>query len=266
MSKRVLAALAVILVLALSAAVIVFMLNAPQNAGLREYSYEIVNTYPHDKNAFTEGLLIDNGVLYESTGIYGESSLRRVDLETGEVLQNYALPAQYFGEGIAAVEGKIVQLTWLSQTGFVYDENSFEVLQDFNFSYSAEGWGITYDGSHLITSDGSSTLYFLDPETFEKTGQVEVHDANGTVNHLNELEYVKGDVYANIWLEDKIAIINPQTGQVKGWIDMSGLHYMENQDVNNVLNGIAYDAKADRLFITGKRWSQLFEIKLTPEP
>jgi len=164
--------------------------------------------------------------LYESTGLYGDSSLRRVDLETGEILQVYELPVQYFGEGIAAFESKIIQLAWLSQTGFIYDESSFEVLQDFN--YSTEGWGITYDGSHLIMSDGSSTLYFLDPETFQKTGQVEVHDIDGTVNHLNELEYIEGDVYANIWLEDKIAIINPQTGQVKGWIDMAGLKYMEN--------------------------------------
>jgi glutamine cyclotransferase len=183
MNKRILGALAVLIILAASAAVIIFMLNSPQKTGPLEYSYEIVNTYPHDKNAFTQGLLIDNGVLYESTGLYGASSLRRVDLETGEILQAYELPVQYFGEGIAAFGSKIIQLTWQSQTGFVYDENSFEVLQDFN--YSTEGWGITYDGSHLIMSDGTSALYFLDPETFQKTGQVEVHAVNGTVNHLN---------------------------------------------------------------------------------
>lgn len=262
-NRRILGVFAVLIVLAISVAVIVLMSNSPEEAEPKEYSYAIVNTFPHDKTAFTQGLLIDDGVLYESTGLYGNSSLRRVELETGEVLQSYALPPQYFGEGIAVFEGKLVQLTWQSQKGFVYDERSFELLQEFN--YSTQGWGITYDGSHLIMSDGTSTLHFLDPETFQKTGQVEVHNASSTVDNLNELEYIKGDVYANIWLEEKIAIINPQTGQVKGWINMTGLQNMENQDVNNVLNGIAYDSKADRLFVTGKRWSQLFEIKLIPE-
>jgi glutamine cyclotransferase len=260
---RVLGVFTVLIVLAISVAVIVLMSNSSEEAEPKEYSYAIVNTFPHDKTAFTQGLLIDDGALYESTGLYGNSSLRRVELETGEVLQAYALPPQYFGEGIAAFEGKIVQLTWQSQKGFVYDERSFDLLQEFN--YSTQGWGITYDGSHLIMSDGTSTLYFLDPETFQKTGKVEVHNASSTVDNLNELEYIKGDVYANIWLEEKIAIINPQTGQVKGWINMTGLQNMENQDVNNVFNGIAYDSKADRLFVTGKRWSQLFEIKLIPE-
>jgi glutamine cyclotransferase len=263
MNKCILGVLAVLIFLALSATVIVFLLNLPLMAEPQEYSCVIVNTYPHDRNAFTQGLLIDDAALYESTGLYGNSSLRCVELETGEVLQVYALPPQYFGEGIAAFEGKLVQLTWKSQKGFVYDEGSFKLLQEFN--YSTEGWGITYDGSHLIMSDGTSTLYFLDPETFQKTGQVEVHDAAGSVDDLNELECVKGDIYANIWMEEKIAIINPRTGQVKGWINMTGLQNMENQDVNNVLNGIAYDAKADRLFVTGKRWSQLFEITLVPE-
>jgi glutamine cyclotransferase len=262
-NRRILGVLAVLIVIALSVAIIVFMFNSTQKVEPPEYSYAIVNTYPHDQKAFTQGLLIDDGVLYESTGLYGTSSLCCVELETGEVLQAYALPPQYFGEGITAFEGKIVQLTWRSQKGFVYDEGSFELLQEFN--YSTEGWGITYDGSHLIMSDGTSALYFLDPETFQKTGQVEVHDAAGRVDNLNELEYIKGDVYANVWLEEKIAIINPQTGQVKGWINMTGLHNMQNQDVNNVLNGIAYDAKAGRLFVTGKRWSRLFEIKLIPE-
>ena len=262
-NRSILGVFDVLIVLAISVAVIVLMSNSPEEAEPQEYSYAIVNTFPHDKTAFTQGLLIDDGVLYESTGLYGNSSLRRVELETGEVLQSYALPPQYFGEGIAVFEGKLVQLTWQSQKGFVYDERSFELLQEFN--YSTQGWGITYDGSHLIMSDGTSTLYFLDLETFQKTGQVEVHNASDTVDNLNELEYIKGDVYANIWLEEKIAIINPQTGQVKGWINMTGLQNMGNQDVNNVLNGIAYDSKADRLFVTGKRWSQLFEIKLIPE-
>jgi glutamine cyclotransferase len=226
------------------------------------YSYRIINTYPHDETAFTQGLVIDGEVLYEGTGLYGNSSLRRVELETGEILQLYALPPQYFGEGITIFDNKIIQLTWLENKSFVYDKNSFELLQEF--SYSTEGWGITTDGSRLIMSDGTSTLYFLDPETFQKIGQVEVHN-NGAVNHLNELEYINGKVYANIWLTEKIAIINPQTGQVEGWINLSGLYNIGNQDSNNVLNGIAYDAVGDRLFVTGKRWSQLFEIQLIPD-
>jgi glutamine cyclotransferase len=262
MNKRILCVLTV-LIIATSAAIVVFALNSPRTAEPQVYSYTIINTYPHDRNAFTEGLLIDDGVLYESTGLYGNSSLRRVELETGEVLQTYTLSPQYFGEGIAAYEGKIIQLTWRSQTGFVYDEGSFESLQEFE--YSTEGWGITYDGSHLIMSDGTSTLYFLDPENFQKTGQIEVYDPAGSIDNLNELEYVKGDVYANIWMEERIAIINPQTGQIIGWINMTGLQSTQNQDMNDVLNGIAFDEKADRLFVTGKRWSQLFEIKLIPE-
>ena len=226
------------------------------------YSYRIVNTYPHDETAFTQGLLFDSGVLYEGTGLYGNSSLRRVELATGEILQLYALPPQYFGEGITIFDDKIIQLTWQEHKSFVYDKNSFELLQEF--SYSTEGWGITTDGSRLIMSDGTSTLYFLNPETFQKIGQVEVHD-NGTVERLNELEYIQGKVYANIWLEEKIAIINPQTGKVEGWINLSGLQNVENQDPDDVLNGIAYDAAGDRLFVTGKRWSQLFEIQLIPE-
>jgi glutamine cyclotransferase len=259
---RLLILLAVSTVLAVTAVLLVFLTAKPANSEPVSYSYRIVHVYPHDENAFTEGLLIDNGVLYESTGLYDNSSLRRVELETGEILQLYALPNQYFGEGITVFDDKIIQLTYQSHIGFVYDKTSFDLLQ--NFSYSTEGWGITTDGSRLIMSDGTSTLYFLDPETFQKIGQVEVHD-NGTVTRLNELEYVKGKVYANIWLEEKIAIINPQTGQVEGWINLSGLQNMGNQDPEAVLNGIAYDAASDRLFVTGKLWSQLYEIELTPE-
>jgi glutamine cyclotransferase len=260
--RRLLILLAASTVLVVSAVFLVLLNAENVNSEPVNYSYRIVNVYPHDEAAFTQGLVIDNGVLYEGTGLYGNSSLRRIELETGEVLQLYDLPPQYFGEGITVFDGKIIQLTWRSNIGFVYDEESFDLLQ--NFSYSTEGWGITYDGSRLIMSDGSSNLYFLDPETFQKIGQVEVHD-NGTVKNLNELEYIQGKVYANIWLEDKIAIINPQTGQVEGWINLSGLYNMENQDPNNVLNGIAYDAGSGRLFVTGKRWSQLFEIELIPE-
>jgi glutamine cyclotransferase len=226
------------------------------------YTYSVVNTYAHDSNAFTEGLIFDNGFLYESTGLNGNSTLRRVDLATGNVLQLCSLPDQYFGEGITLVGDKIIQLTWQSHVGFVYDKYTFELLQ--NFSYPTEGWGITYDGSQLIMSDGTANLSFLDPVTFQKTGQVQVHDANGPVGMLNELEYINGKVYANIWLENKIAVINPQTGQVEAWIDLSGIIDQQNLDGNSVLNGIAYDANTGRLFVTGKMWPQLFEIKLVP--
>src|SRR4030043_413844 len=263
MKKRQLLSLLIASTVLVVIAVLLVLLTAePANSEPIKYSYRIVNTYPHDDTAFTQGLLFDGGVLYEGTGLYGNSSLRRVELETGEVLQLYVLPPEYFGEGITIFDDKIIQLTWQEHKSFVYDKHSFELLQEF--SYSTEGWGITHDGSRLILSDGTSTLYFLNPETFQKTGQVEVHD-NGTVNRLNELEYIKGKVYANIWLEEKIAIINPQTGQVEGWINLSGLQNTENQDLDNVLNGIAYDAAGDRLFVTGKRWSQLFEIQLIPE-
>ena len=251
-----------ITIFVLSIALIISLNEPPESTEPINYSYTIVNTYPHDENAFTEGLVFDNGVLYESTGLYSSSSLRLVELETGKILKFYALPPQYFGEGITLVGDKIIQLTLQSNKGFIYDKNSFELLQEFN--YSTEGWGITYDGSRLIMSDGTSTLYFLDPETFQKIGQVQVHDT-APIDQLNELEYIKGNVYANIWLEEKIAIINPQTGQVTGWINMTGIQNMEYQDVNRVFNGIAYDEAADRLFVTGKNWSQLFEIKLIPE-
>lgn len=262
MKKRHLAIILIVTVaLVISSAALIISLNdRPVNTTPINYTYEVVKVYPHDENAFTQGLVIENGVLYESTGLYGNSSLRRVDLETGKVLQIYALPNQFFGEGITVFGDRIIQLTWRSQTGFVYDKNSFALLREF--SYPTEGWGITNDGSQLIMSDGTATLYFLDSETFEKVGQVEVHDGNNPVTNLNELEYINGEVYANIWREERIAIINPQTGQVTGWIDLTGIYTQENRDPNSVLNGIAYDAEGGRLFVTGKLWSQLFQIKL----
>jgi glutamine cyclotransferase len=239
-----------------------FLLNhQPSGTKPVNYTYEIINMYPHDSNAFTQGLVIDEGVLYEGTGLTGESTLRRVDLETGHVLQVHALAEWFFGEGITVFGDEIIQLTWQKGEGFVYDKNSFNILQ--HFSYTTQGWGITTDGTRLIMSDGSANLYFLDPETFEKTGQVEVHD-NGTVAELNELEYINGQIYANVWRTDKIVIIDPNSGQVTGWIDLTGIYNSETSNTNNVLNGIAYDAEGDRLFVTGKRWSQLFQIKLIP--
>jgi len=225
------------------------------------YSYKIVDTYPHDKEAFTQGLVVQNDVLYEGTGLYGKSSLRKLDLETGKVLQNYELPAQYFGEGITVFQDIIIQLTWKSGTGFVYDSSSFKLLRDF--TYDTEGWGLTHDGERLIMSDGTSTLYFLNPENFSTIGHIEVLKNGTPVDKLNELEYINGQIYANIWQTDYIAIINPQSGQVSGWVDLSGLlssqSYSEPVDV---LNGIAYDAANDRLLVTGKLWPCLFEIKL----
>ena len=241
---------------------LVLLRNRPAFPTTQRYTYNVVNAYPHDSNAFTQGLVFENGVLYESTGLYGQSTLRRVELETGRILQSYTLPNQFFGEGITIFGDKIIQLTWQSNKGFVYDKFSFDLLQEF--SYSTEGWGITHDGSQLIMSDGTATLYFLDPETFEIVEQVDVYDT-GPVTKLNELEYIKGEVYANIWKEEKIAIINPQTGQVRAWIDLGGIQDLENQNTGNVLNGIAYNAKEDRLFVTGKKWPKLFEIKLNPQ-
>ena len=239
--------------------------HAPVDSGSPTlYAYTIDNTYPHDPAAFTEGLVFNNDVLYESTGNYGESSLRQVNLETGEVQKEVFLPSQYFGEGLTVVNDSLVQLTWQNNVGFVYDKATLEVLG--NFSYSTEGWGLTFDGDQLIMSDGSSNLYFLDPTTFQKTGQINVHDGNASVTDINELEYVHGDVYANIWLQQKIAIINPQTGSVKGWIDLTPLYQTNNptNNIDNVLNGIAYDAQTNRLFVTGKDWPNLYQITIAP--
>jgi glutamine cyclotransferase len=259
--KRYIGILIGILALVSSAIILVSLSNNPVNSRPLNYTYSIVNVFPHDRNAFTQGIVFENGFLYESTGLYGNSTLRRVELESGRILQFYSLPIQYFGEGITIVDDKIIQLTWLSNTGFVYDKNSFELLQEFN--YPTQGWGITYDGSRLIMSDGTATLYFIDPETFEKIGEVKVHDKE-QVTELNELEYIHGEIYANIWKEEKIVIINPQNGQVRGWIDMSGINDVVNRNAENVLNGIAYGKEEDRLFVTGKRWSHLFEINLIP--
>lgn len=250
---------AAVVALVIVSAVLVLLNQEPAETTPVSYTYEVVNVYPHDPDAFTQGLIMEEGVLYEGTGLWSASSLRRVDLETGDVLLLHELSSGFFGEGITVFGDRIIQLTWQSQKGFVYDKQSFALLEEF--SYSTQGWGITTDGTQLIMSDGTANLYFLDPETFEKTGQVEVHD-DEPVTNINELEYINGEVYANIWKTDKIAIINPDTGQVTGWIDLTGIYTPETSNSNNVLNGIAYDVEGDRLFVTGKRWSQLFQIKL----
>ncbi|MEJ2243444.1 MAG: glutaminyl-peptide cyclotransferase [Candidatus Bathyarchaeota archaeon] len=225
------------------------------------YTYKILNSYPHDESAFTQGLVIENGILYEGTGLYGQSTLRRVDLETGNITQSHPLSAGLFGEGITVFEDKIIQLTWKNNIGFVYDKTSFELLEQFD--YPTEGWGITHNGTSLIMSDGSSTLYFLNTETFQIINQVDVYNDEGLIVNLNELEYINGSIYANIWQKDTIIIIDPQTGNVTGEIDLTGLKELVNQN-SDVLNGIAYDQTGNKLFVTGKFWSNLFEIKLVP--
>lgn len=238
----------------------------PSPATPPTYTYHIITTYPHDPTAFIQGLdFDDNGVLYEGTGLYGRSSLRRVDLETGEVEQQIDIAPDLFGEGITVWEDKIIQLTWQNHVGFVYNKESFDLLQQF--SYTTEGWGITHDDEKLIVSDGTAYLYFWHPETLQEIGRVEVRDINGPVVRLNELEYVEGEVYANIWQTDRIARINPETGQVIGWIDLAGLLDPKTltQPVD-VLNGIVYDDTTNQLYVTGKLWPTLFEIELIPVP
>lgn len=229
------------------------------------YGYRVIRTYPHDPRAFTQGLVYEGGELFEGTGLRGQSSLRRVALETGQVLQQHALAAQFFGEGITVFGDQIIQLTWQSHLGFVYDKMSFKLLKQF--SYPTEGWGITHDGQRLIMSDGTSNLYFLDPGTLAETDRVEVHDDQGPVIRLNELEYIQGEVFANVWQTNRIARIDPLTGQVRSWVDLTGLLVVTDpQQRVDVLNGIAYDAENDRLFVTGKWWPNVFEIQLiTPE-
>lgn len=234
-----------------------------QENGVSVFGYEIVKTYPHDRDAFTQGLFIRDGLLYEGTGIKGRSSLRKVDLETGKVIEERKLPDVYFGEGIATDGKRIVQLTWQSHKGFVYDMNTFRLIK--KFSYPTEGWGITYDGRNFVMSDGSATLYYLDPETFKEIGRLEVYDDRGPVVRLNELEYVKGEIFANVWGEDRVARIDAGTGRVTGWIDLRGLLGEADRKTRvDVLNGIAYDSETGKFYVTGKLWPKLFEIKIVP--
>jgi|DewCreStandDraft_1066081.scaffolds.fasta_scaffold01967_7 glutamine cyclotransferase len=224
--------------------------------------YEIVRVYPHDPEAFTQGLVYDGGYLYESTGLHGRSSLRKVELETGRVVKIHHLPPEFFGEGLTLWRDHLIQLTWHERTGFVYEKETFRLLR--TFTYATEGWGLTHDGRHLIRSDGTATLYFLDPETFHEVRRLQVHDRGRPVRFLNELEYVRGEIYANVWQTECIARISPRTGRVLGWIDLTGLLSPEDRARPvDVLNGIAYDAERDRLFVTGKLWPKLFEIRVT---
>ena len=223
--------------------------------------YEIVAAYDHDPHAFTQGLCFDHGMLYEGTGLRGQSSLRRMVLG-GKSIEMRRLPDRYFGEGITVFQGKIFQLTWKARTGFIWDKESLSFLQ--TFSYPTDGWGITNDGKHLIMSDGSASLFFLDPQNFALEKQIRVIDGNEPVSRLNELEYIQGAIWANIWKKAQIIRIDSETGQVTGWLDFSELvRDAAPADQDSVLNGIAYDAENNRLFITGKRWQKLFEIKIT---
>lgn len=231
------------------------------NGTVPKYGYEVVNTWPHDTEAYTQGLVFNDGKLLEGTGRVGRSSLRQVELETGKVLKKVDVPNPYFAEGITLLKGKIYQLTWRHQLGFIYDAWTFEKIGQFN--YQGEGWGLANDRKSLILSDGTNRIRFLDPDNFQVRKTIAVVDGGSPVNEINELEYVQGEIYANIWHEDRIARIDAETGRVLGWIDLTGLlSRSEAGDEEAVLNGIAYDATNGRLFVTGKLWPKLFEIRL----
>jgi glutaminyl-peptide cyclotransferase len=255
------------LVLAVFAGVLQLSLAwAPAQAAAPIYGVRIVKAYPHDPQAFTEGLFYKDGFLYESTGLEGHSSIRKVRLETGKVLQERALAPQYFGEGIVAWKSRLIQLTWRSQVGFVYDLATFKPLSQFH--YSGEGWALTRDASRLIMSDGTPQIRFLDPATLKETGRITVTAEGAPLRNINELEWVKGQIWANVWQTSVIARIDPASGHVVGWIDARSLAAAAGvHDPDAVLNGVAYDQAHDRLFVTGKLWSKLYEIKLTgPAP
>jgi glutamine cyclotransferase len=230
--------------------------RAPAVAG-----FTVVGAYPHDPAAFTQGLAIEAGQLYEGTGLYGSSTVRRVDLTSGRTEKQRALGPRYFGEGIAILGGRLYQITWMNGAAVVYNLDTFEVER--TMQYDGEGWGLTHDGKQLIMSDGSATIRFRDPQTFAVTREIEVRDNGVPLAMLNELEYIDGEIWANIWYDDRIARISPADGKVLGFIDLSTLYPKSARSSEAVLNGIAYDAKAKRLFVTGKNWPQLYEIEVS---
>jgi glutaminyl-peptide cyclotransferase len=234
----------------------------PATSKAARHGYTVVRSYPHDPKAFTQGLEFLGGFLYEGTGQKGRSAVRKVEIETGKVLQEERLHAQYFGEGITISQGKLFQLTWQDRTGFVYDARTLKFIR--NFSYFGEGWGLTHDAQNLIMSDGTSTLRFLETTRFQERRRVKVTDAAVPVERLNELEYVRGEIWANVWETDFIVRISPKDGRVVGWIDLKGLQSGPAVKLGPeaVLNGIAYDAQNDRIFVTGKLWPRLFEIRV----
>ena len=240
-----------------SASVILLAPQAP-----KQYTYKVIQVYPHDTKAYTQGLLFDDGFLYESTGLKGESTLRKVNLQTGEPVQVINLPSDVFGEGLALVDGKLIQITWQDKVAFVYDKDDFKLLNRINYNIR-EGWGLTYDGTHLLMTDGTATLYFLDKDYLTEVRRIEVCDNKGAIDQLNELEYINGELWANVYYTDDIIRIDPKTGTVSGRINLSGL--LKDSDIKpsetNVLNGIAYDEKTGKIYVTGKNWPKLFEIQ-----
>ncbi len=227
------------------------------------YKYEVVNTYPHDITSYTQGLEFHNGELYESTGQKGESKLRKINFETGEVLKNINLKDAYFGEGLTILNNKIYQLTWQANTGFVYDVNSFEKLSSFKYGKSKEGWGICNDGNKLYKSDGTEKIWILNPENLTEESHIEVYTEKGKIPSLNELEWIDGKIFANIYQHNGVAIINPKTGGVEGVIDFKPLRKLVTQHAElDVLNGIAYHPERKTIFVTGKNWDKLFEVKI----
>jgi glutaminyl-peptide cyclotransferase len=251
------------LIAAVAMGTIGFTAQQPPAANVPRFTYQIVRTYPHDPQAFTQGLQFVDGALYEGTGLNGRSSIRIVKLDTGEVLQKRDVPTEHFGEGITVFKNEIFELTWQTKVCFVYDKNSFAPKK--RFPYTGEGWGLTNDGTSLIMSDGTDALRFIEPSTFVEKKRIVVRAGAAPVDRLNELEWVKGEIFANIWQTDTIARIDPASGRVTGYIDLGGLLTRLERARTDVLNGIAYDAEKDRLFVTGKLWPKLFEIKVVPK-
>jgi len=237
--------------------------NVGEGSGIKAQRllFEVVNSYPHDPTSFTQGLLWHDGGFYESTGQYGQSKLRRLEFPSGKVLKEIKLSPELFGEGLALVDSKLIQLTWQSQRGFVYDLNTFKVEREF--SYSTEGWGLTYDEKNLILSDGSSDLFYFDPQTFKTVRKLSVRMNGQPVTELNELEFIEGEIWSNVWQRDLILQIDPSTGEVKSFLDLKGiLAPSDKSGTENVLNGIAYDREHKRIFVTGKLWPRIFEIRI----
>jgi glutamine cyclotransferase len=228
------------------------------------YGYKVIAKYPHSTDSYTEGFFYLNGLFYEGTGLNGHSAILVTQPKTGKIVQRRDMPSQYFGEGIVDWETNLIEWTWQTHVGFVLDRSSLQIVRQFH--YDGEGWGMTRTPNQLITSDGTAILRFRNPDTFDETRHIVVKDGPATIRQLNELEYVKGDIYANVWHSDRIARISPRDGHVIAWIDLTGL-LPDNQkiDAESVLNGIAYDSKNDRLFVTGKRWPAVFEIKIIPK-
>jgi glutamine cyclotransferase len=235
--------------------------QSTSDARAQQVSYEVVSSYPHDPTSFTQGLVWHDGTLYESTGLKGESKLRRLEFPSGKVLKEINLASEFFGEGLALVDGRLIQLTWQSHKGFVYDLDTFRLLQEF--AYDTEGWGLTYDGKNLILSDGSSDLFYLDPQTFKRVRKLAVTMNGKPLTELNELEFIEGEIWANVWQTDLIVRIDPSTGRVTSFLNLKGiLAPSDKTGREDVLNGIAYDAEHKRIFVTGKLWPRVFEIRV----